>query len=112
MLERIKKHLPEEGKEWLNEYPDPILVNRYYRRYFVTPDQEIRITVDTRQQVWDQRFKSGLNTAQPANMPEILVVEVKFDRKERDRVTEILKNIPIRYSRYSKYMMGHQTIHQ
>lgn len=98
--------LPPEGRTWLDIYSDPILINRYSRRYFVSHDEKIRVTVDTNQAVWDQRFKPMPNFNRKANIPESLVIEVKFDRKDRDLASNIIQTIPVRVSRHSKYMNG------
>lgn len=45
-----------------------------------------------------------------ANMPKTLILEVKFDRSDRDLATRILQGIPIRVSRHSKYMTGMMAI--
>jgi hypothetical protein len=98
--------IPLEGRLWLDTHPFPMLINRYKRKYFVTPDQKIRVTLDDDLSVRDQRYKSLPNFNRPANLPEITVLEVKFDRSERDRVSQMLYNIPVRISRLSKYISG------
>ncbi len=106
----ICRQMTQEGKQWLNDYPHPVLINHYYRRYYVSYDQRVRITVDNKQKIFDQRFKNKPNLELKANIPETLIVEIKFDRKERNRVTQIIQDIPIRYSRHSKYMTGQFSI--
>lgn len=103
---RLKAQISSEGVQWMQDYPNPIFINQYLRQYFVTPDQKIRLTVDSQQKFWDQRFKVAPNFEHRANFPETLVVEVKFNREDRDRVSQIIKDIPLRYSRNSKYMTG------
>ena len=92
------------GKLWLQSNPFPIMINRYKRKYFVTVDGKIRVTVDTDQQVWDQRFKPYPNIKHRANLPDTFVMEVKFDRKDRVYASEFLQGIPLRVGRHSKYM--------
>ena len=98
--------LPPDGKNWLNASPFPIIINRYYRKYFLSSDGKIRVTLDTKQAVWDQRFKSFPNFEHHANLPHTLVVEIKFDRNDRKWACQILQDIPLRVGRHSKYING------
>jgi len=106
----LLEQLSADGKMWLENNPFPILINRYHRKYFVSSDSKIRITIDTNQAVWDQRFKPYPNYIHRANLPHTLVVEVKFGRKDRDLASKILQGIPIRVSRHSKFMNGVKAI--
>ncbi|NIT52386.1 MAG: VTC domain-containing protein [candidate division Zixibacteria bacterium] len=111
ICQRLRSQIPEEGMHWMQDYPHPMIINQYLRQYFVTPDHKIRVTVDSKQKIWDQRFKTAPNFDHRANFPETLIVEVKFDRQDRDRASSIVKDIPIRYSRNSKYMTGVGAVH-
>jgi hypothetical protein len=106
----IAEQLPPEGRMWLDTHPVPVLINRYFRQYFVSADNKVRITIDTRQAVWDQRAKATPNYDCAANLPPTLVVEVKFDRQDRELASNIIQGIPIRVSRHSKYMNGMKAI--
>ena len=103
---RLSDMLPHEGRLWLQIYPSPTIINRYLRRYFVSSDESIRVTVDTDQAVWDQRFKSMPNYDRQAHLPDTLVVEVKFAREQRELASNIIQTMPIRVSRHSKFMNG------
>jgi len=103
---RLCDILPHEGRLWLQTYPAPTILNRYLRRYFVSHDERIRVTVDTDQCVWDQRYKSAPNYDQQSQLPDTLVVEVKFAREDRDLASVIIQTMPIRVSRHSKFMNG------
>ena len=98
--------LPHEGRLWLQTYPAPTILNRYLRRYFVSADGSIRVTVDTDQAVWDQRYKSVPNYVRQSPLPDTLVVEVKFAREDRERAADAIQSMPIRVSRHSKFMNG------
>ena len=104
----ILKQLPVDGKIWLEAYPIPIIKNCYYRKYFVTADGKIRITVDINQSVSvGQKYKSSVNINKSLNkFFDIMIIEVKFSRENRAKASEIIKKIPIRVSRYSKYITG------
>jgi hypothetical protein len=107
----LLEQLSPDGKKWLNASPFPIIINRYYRKYFLSCDKKIRVTMDTKQAVWDQRFKSFPNFESQANLPSALVVEIKFDRNDRKLASKVLQNIPVRVSRHSKYINGVRAVH-
>ena len=104
--ENIKNQISDEGRFWIDSNPFPILINRYQRIYFVSRNEKIRITVDTNQALWDQRFKSKPNFINKANIPDILIVEFKFDRRDREYASKSIQGIPLRVSRHSKYVTG------
>lgn len=104
--ESLREQLPPEGVKWLDANPNPVLINRYHRKYFVSMDGKVRTTVDTQQAVWDQRFKPYPNFVHRANLPQTLVVEIKVDRQNRDLVSQVIQGLPLRVSRHSKYVTG------
>lgn len=106
----IRDQISEHGRFWLDLNPFPILINRYRRMYFVSRDEKIRATIDINQAVWDQRFKSKPNFIHKANLPDTLIVEIKFDRKDRGYASRTIQSLPLRVSRHSKYMTGVNTI--
>jgi len=103
---QLAGQLSDEGRLWLQTYPVPTILNRYLRRYFVSADDRIRVTVDTDQAVWDQRYKSVPNYDQQAHLPDTLVVEFKFARDDRELASSIIQTMPIRVGRHSKFMNG------
>jgi hypothetical protein len=94
----------KQATAWLHQNPLPVMINRYVRHYYLSSCQRIRITVDFKQQTWDQRLNHEPSFRQEANLPESFVVECKYDRKERDLASAVLIGMPIRVSRHSKYM--------
>ena len=106
----ILAELSGDGKRILLNNPNPVLINQYDRKYFVTHDGAIRLTVDRNQNVWDQRYKPKPNYLHRANLCKSLVVEVKFNRGEQAYASQIIQGIPLRVSRNSKYMVGLHTI--
>lgn len=101
---QILDQIDPTGRIWLQSNPFPIMINRYTRKYFATHDDKVRVTLDTKQKVWDQRYKPYPNIVHRANLPDTFVVEFKFDRKDREYASEILQGIPLRVGRHSKYM--------
>lgn len=107
---RLARHLPLDGRMWLEANPQPVIVNRYRRRYLMTHDQKVRATFDSSVSVYDQRYHSSPNFRRRSSLPAILIVELKFDRAERERASRLVEGLPLRVSRHSKYVTGVQSI--
>lgn len=106
----LRAGLPDEGRIWLDSHPLPVLINRYERQYFEHPEGGVRVTLDWRQMVFDQRCARRPNLGQRSNLPDSLVVEVKFGEQNRVLGSSVIQGIPIRASRNSKYTIGVQSI--
>lgn len=100
----IRRQLPIEWRLWLDANPIVVFINQYYRRYLVSSDHRIRITLDTRQSVWDQRFTPYPSFDRRANLEDTVVIECKFNRDDYAHATAMLFSIPVRMSRHSKYI--------
>ena len=101
---KIFNNLPSQDARVLKFYNFPVIINRYYRSYYISQDRKIRITVDRDQSVYDQRYKSIPNFYAESKLPKTIVIEVKFDRSDRHIVSELLVGFPVRVSKHSKYM--------
>lgn len=110
IVRRLRGQLPFDGRAWIDAHPQPVLINSYSRRYFVSFDDRVRVTVDEDQQVYDQRFHSEANTRSTANLPDALILEVKGDSDDYHLVGKAIQGIPLRVSRHSKYVVGVQSI--
>lgn len=108
--DRIRCQIDAAGRAWLDANPMPALLNEYHRRYFVSADGTIRVTVDTGLHAWDQRFKPRPNFTPNGVQRPVVVVEFKFDRQYRDAASRALLGFPIRVSRNSKYGSGMQAL--
>lgn len=102
----LRDRLPADGRCWLEANPQPVVLNRYFRRYLATLDGRIRVTIDDRQSVFDQRYKPCPNTTHPANLRRTAVIELKFARADHDRACEIVQGLPLRVGRNSKYALA------
>ncbi len=87
-----------------------MLINRYRPRYFLSGDGRVRLTVDWDQRVYDERHCVTPNLRRLPNLPDTLVVELKFDRADRKLANRYAQGIPLRLSRNSKYVIGVQAI--
>jgi hypothetical protein len=106
VVRALRDGLPTEGRLWLEANPMPVLINRYLRRYLVSSDESVRVTVDTDQSVRDQRLRSQPNVSRHSRPADTLVVEFKFAPHQFDVASAWLQGIPIRVSRHSKYIQG------
>ena len=102
----IRRQLPLGAKKWVEMYPQPVLINRYVRKYFISRDKKVRVTLDKNLDIYDQSRKSFPNYSSKSNMPNVLVLEVKFPREMRDHVAYTFGDMPLRGSRFSKYVSG------
>lgn len=102
----LRAELPLAGRLWLDQHPQPVILNRYRREYYVTADGAVRATIDVDQRVYDQRTGSRPNQRSPAAIEDTLVLELKFSRPDRQRAVKLLRDVPLRVSRHSKFMNG------
>ncbi len=110
LIRTIRKQLPQAARLSFDAHPEPILINRYHREYFERPERDVRITLDWHQTVFDQRPHPGPNLRRRANLPDSLVVEIKFAAADRAIGQRMIQGIPIRASRNSKYAIAVQSI--
>ncbi len=108
--QNLKQQLEPEAKHWMDSNPQPVMINRYFRKYYVSRDNKVRATIDTKQRVFDQRYKRQPNVTNTSNLPQSLVLEIKFDRNDREIASRIVQGLPVRISRNSKYMIAVQSI--
>lgn len=108
----LAAQLPPEARNHLLSYPVPTLINSYHRRYFLSADRKVRITIDTDQRFLDQRASSRPNLRKGLAFAGDLVLEVKAEREHVDRAKEIVRTIPLRLGRNSKYLNGIEALSQ
>ena len=101
---KITEQLPMKYKQHLLSRPVPTIINRYHREYYISHDEKIRLTIDRKHNIFDQRQRSTMNITKRAVIPDNLVIEVKFDRKYHNTAASVIHGIPIRSSRNSKYI--------
>jgi hypothetical protein len=88
----------------------PVLVNRYRREYYEDRSGNLRITVDSGQDVYDQRLSARPNFMRRAPRRDGVVIEVKGPLDEWERIKEVASDLPIRVTRNSKYALGCELI--
>ena len=109
-LRRLREQLPVAGRYEMDIRPLPVLINRYDREYYQLRDALVRITVDENLVIYDQRFKSLPNISRPADLPRVMILEVKGARKDQPLINHVVQGLPIRVGRFSKYVTGLRAI--
>ncbi len=104
ICELILDKLPKKEKILFQFNSKPKIINQYHRDYFVSNDKKLRITVDKNHSIYDQRYFSYPNLKKKTLAQRIMVMEFKFERKDRYRIEKLMNYIPIRSSRNSKYV--------
>ena len=110
IMASLRAQLPLEARLWLDNYPHPTLINQYDRHYYVSRDGRIRVTLDGNQQVFDQRLARNPNLRAAANLPDLLIVELKASSGDALQLGRTIQGIPIRGGRHSKYVVGLQSM--
>ena len=102
--EILKNKIPNSLKEYFIK-SDPTLFNRYSRRYFLSHDSKIRITIDFRINNYRISNSPINHILFPYNIPH-MIMEVKYSSKEDIGENIISSALPFRSSKYSKYING------
>lgn len=103
ILATLYKQVPTDWQPLLAAASQPTLINQYRRDYFVTPDGQIRATLDYDQRAYDQRFTPRPNLYHPLPAADLLVIEVKSEVAQADRLEAIMAHFPAQRTRNSKY---------
>jgi VTC domain len=106
----LRRELPSGALPWLLERPQPIIMYRYMRYYYATADGSIRATVDTDQQVYDQRYCSRPNLVRRTPVHPASILEVKLPPELAREVGTALSGLRLRVSRNSKYCRGLEAV--
>ena len=102
--------VPKELGRAFEERWCPVLINKYQRRYYVSMDHKIRITVDSDCVCYDQRRSPRPNLRRVQPHQNIMVVEVKSATEYRDLLANVTSDFPMRVSRHSKYQSSVESL--
>jgi SPX domain protein involved in polyphosphate accumulation len=94
----------------LSQSSFPSLYNSYHRKYFISANNKIRLTLDSKLCGYDQRISLSLNRKISCVYPSMLVVEIKGATAEREEIKRVLSSNPLPLSRCSKYAIGVQSM--
>ena len=101
----LEAQLPTKAKQYLLD-TKPVLFNSYHRQYFESRNKKVRITIDQKQKFYKQRSSLKPNFHK-SNLPlDILTIEIKAEKQYQNIVSALLKDIPIRQTKYSKFIVG------
>jgi SPX domain protein involved in polyphosphate accumulation len=104
IFQQIRESLPDNRHmEFLN-YTQPFILNSYNRKYFSTDDKKVRVTLDSSIEAFDQRWSIGIKHDKKIIMPAIVIVEFKFAIKDKNIAIKLMKDLPFRISKHSKYI--------
>lgn len=81
------------------------LINRYKRKYFITPSKEFRITIDKEISYYDA-MKWNISSNFTVKDEQNIVIELKYDKELNDKASEISNYLPFRLTKNSKYVTG------
>jgi hypothetical protein len=106
LRQNIRDAVDARAELWMDQFAYPVLINHYQRAYYAVPDQTVRLTVDSKLHVYDQRFSARPNIRRPSPIVEQIIVELKADRQHYPRLVNLLNQFPVRADRSSKYVQG------
>lgn len=84
----------------------PILLGRYKRQYLVSFCGRIRATIDSKMEVFDQRYWSQPNLTRSRSVGDYVLLELKCDDAYEHLLNELVSRCPLNPSRHSKYVNG------
>ena len=84
----------------------PTLIMRYLRRYYVSADRCVRLTIDTDLCCFEQSHSATPNLRRPTPGESVMVVELKCLAEHGDRLSQIAGQWPLRRIAFSKYCNG------
>lgn len=82
----------------------PFVLNSYQRRYYVSADGRVRLTVDDRLRAYDQLLAARPNISFCTPLPDLFIVELKSDVRHAAYLADVLAEFPLRVHRHSKYV--------
>ncbi len=82
-----------------------VLVNRYRRRYFVSADGRLRLTVDTDLEFFDARRPEGALRPLAVEAPRC-ILELKYPPEHAEAAAAATQALSFRLVRCSKYILG------
>jgi hypothetical protein len=101
--------LPEDVRSHLLAC-EPVLVNRYLRWYYATPDRRFRVTVDSGLSFY-HLSKLGGQLFHHQQDYHSIVVELKYQREDDPKASRISSAFPFRMTRSSKYTQGIERVY-
>ena len=83
---------------------DPVLINTYWRKYYMSANGNYRVTIDTNLEYFS--VQRGLNNIVSSALQSGIVIEIKYSVENDEHVDRISQLFPFRLTRSSKYVQG------
>ncbi|VEN74470.1 conserved hypothetical protein [Candidatus Desulfarcum epimagneticum] len=100
----LESGIPDFLKQDLHFF-NPVLLNRYSRKYFLSANKKYRITLDTNLSFYKikRHNNSFLSSIQSKSK---IVIELKYESRHDNNADRIINSFPFRVTRNSKYVNG------
>lgn len=85
---------------------EPVLINSYQRKYFISFDSHYRFTIDKELRYCDARWSGLSGLHQPIKDSNHQVLELKYNQEYDDEAGQIIGKLPMRITKSSKYVSG------
>lgn len=106
LMGQLREHATGEHAMALARVERPTLLNSYVREYYESMDEQIRLTIDSEQRVYEQLTHTTPNVRFPARATNGIVVEVKADPSLARRISNLYSSLPVLVEQNSKYVDG------
>lgn len=106
VVARLRAAANKQAALWLGQFPEPVLINSYWRAYYVSADGLMRLTIDSNLRAYNQRLAVRPNLHRPAPLTHHLVIELKAAAAAHRQLSDALSAFPLRPNRHSKYVQG------
>ena len=83
----------------------PVLLNRYTRKYAVSADGTIRMTLDSEMSFYGIGLLGGPSLRSISDRANV-ILELKYSPESEDRAKEVAQAFPYRLGKFSKYVEG------
>ena len=103
---QIRNQLSPDWKIHFDSRTEAVLINRYNRNYFESKDGKIMVNLDTQQSVAGQFSQLVPNLNSKDDFMDYVVLEVKSSCDDYGFTHKFMQNLPISWSRHSKYIVG------
>ena len=106
LLASLSSHLPHKDSLILENHRFPILICRYLRSYFMSENEEVRLTIDRNLTYFDQLSTLRPNIEEKVQLPYRTILEFKFENKSKNIRSDVFQHFPVTVTRSSKYKDG------
>lgn len=86
----------------------PTLLNNYLRKYFVSQDKKVRVTIDNNMTYYGVTARNNTFIGKKVERQDV-IVEMKYDFESAFIASDISQHFPMRMTKSSKYINGIET---